>query len=64
MHNNQDLRRARRHWRIDDIPFDLIEPSQATADPQLFYLLPSASFVGIPSDLYTQSLVSLLEKKS
>ncbi len=44
-------------WSIDDIPFDLLERDQVQDDERLFYLLASASFIEITSDLYTDMLV-------
>lgn len=46
------------HWHVDDIPFHLLQPAPARADPDLFHLLTAASFVEITSDLYTQNLLA------
>ncbi|MGE5220612.1 MAG: ferritin-like domain-containing protein [Chloroflexota bacterium] len=46
-----------RHWRIDDIPYASIERARVAGNRELFYLLASASFVEITSDLYTRNLV-------
>lgn len=47
----------REHWHVEDIPYRSIEHYQADISPDLFYLLASASFVEITSDLYTLKLV-------
>ncbi len=46
-------------WSVDDIRFDQIDPRLIAADAQLFYMLVSASFVEITSDLYTRNLTEL-----
>ncbi len=45
------------HWRVDDIPFDAVDPSRLRGHTDLFFMLVSASFVEISSDLYTRNLV-------
>src|SRR5471032_3511017 len=48
-------------WSIDDIPYRLLVRGQGRDlvhdDERLFYLLASASFIEITSDLYTANLV-------
>ena len=48
-------------WSIDDIPYGLLVRGQGRDlvrdDERLFYLLASASFIEITSDLYTGNLV-------
>ncbi len=45
------------YWSIEEIPYDSIERDQVAADQKLFYLLTSASFVEITSDVYTRKLI-------
>ena len=49
--------RPRRHWTIDDIDFGMIDHALVKHDTLLFFMLASASFVEITSDLYTHNLV-------
>lgn len=44
-------------WSVDHIPYDRLERSRVQSDRQLFYLLSSASFIEITSDLYTRNLI-------
>jgi rubrerythrin len=44
-------------WCVDQIPYEALERSRVEWDRQLFYLLTSASFIEITSDLYTRNLV-------
>lgn len=44
-------------WGLDDIPFEQIEVSKARNSEELFYLVTSASFIEIASDLYTSNLI-------
>jgi rubrerythrin len=44
-------------WSIEQIPYRLLDRSRVQSDRQLFYLLTSASFIEITSDLYTRNLV-------
>ena len=44
-------------WSVDEIRFDEIERDRIKEDTQLLYLLTSASFIEITSDLYTRNLV-------
>ncbi len=45
------------HWHVADIPYNCIELDRADTGKDLFYLLTSASFVEISSDLYTRKLL-------
>jgi hypothetical protein len=44
-------------WSVDEIRYDEIERDRIKEDTQLLYLLTSASFIEITSDLYTRNLV-------
>jgi hypothetical protein len=44
-------------WRVDDIPYHAIDPTLLQGHDDLFFMLVSASFVEISSDLYTRNLV-------
>ena len=44
-------------WSIEDIPYRSIVRDQVSSDRRLFYILASASFIEITSDLYTRNLV-------
>ena len=44
-------------WTIDDIDFGMIDHALVKHDTLLFFMLASASFVEITSDLYTHNLV-------
>ena len=56
MSHDLHLHHAPGRWHLDDIPFHRLAPDRVQADPKRFYLLASASFVEITSDLYTQTL--------
>ena len=58
MNAEQEIPGLAEHWRVDDIPFGLLEPAPVRSNPDLFYLLAAASFVEITSDLYTQTLLA------
>jgi hypothetical protein len=45
-------------WSLSDIPFDSIDVAAVHPREDLFYLVTSASFVEIASDLYTQNLAA------
>lgn len=49
---------GRQGWRAEDIDFSLLQPELARHDRQLFYMVASASFVEITSDLYAANLVN------
>ncbi len=44
-------------WSIEQIPYSSVDRDQGAGDQRLFYLLTSASFVEITSDVYTCKLV-------
>src|ERR1700674_1907270 len=44
-------------WLVDEIRYDEIERDRIKEDTQFLYLLTSASFIEITSDLYTRNLV-------
>lgn len=44
-------------WSVEEIPYALVDRSRIQHDTRLFYLLASASFIEITSDLYTRNLV-------
>lgn len=44
-------------WGLDNIPFEQIDVSKARENEDLFYLVTSASFIEIASDLYTSNLI-------
>ena len=48
---------GRAPWRLDDVRYDAIDVSRIRDDRELLYLVASASFVEITSDLYTQNLL-------
>ena len=48
-------------WSIDDIPFHNIDRDEIPTDWQVFYMLASASFVEITSNLYTGNLVAFYQ---
>jgi hypothetical protein len=43
-------------WSLSDIPYDSIDVAAVRSRDDLFYIVTSASFVEIASDLYTQNL--------
>lgn len=45
-------------WRVEDIDFSRVEKESVSGNSDLFYLVTTASFVEITSDLYTKNLVS------
>lgn len=49
---------SRQRWTLDDIAWDRIDREAVHDDETLFYLVASASFVEITSDLYTRNLVN------
>jgi hypothetical protein len=53
----RNLSPSGRYWSVDDIPYMSIEPDSVAKNVELFYLLASASFVEITSDLYARNLV-------
>jgi hypothetical protein len=55
-------RPGRAAWSLADIRYDTIPCERIRADRDLFYLVTSASFVEITSDLYTRNLVDYFER--
>jgi rubrerythrin len=51
-------------WSIEDIPYDSLVRQQVSEDQRLFYILASASFIEITSDLYTRNLVEFFRHDS
>lgn len=45
-------------WRLEDLPWERIDPAQIVGREDLFYLLTSASFIESGSDLYTSNLAA------
>lgn len=44
-------------WSVEDIPYDALARERVKDDAQLFYVVTSASFIEITSDLYTRNLI-------
>jgi rubrerythrin len=44
-------------WSVEDIPYESLARDRVVADERLFYVVASASFIEITSDLYTQNLI-------
>jgi hypothetical protein len=51
-------------WSMEDIPYGLIAHKRVRDDEPLFYLLASASFIEITSDLYADNLVEFYRHDS
>lgn len=51
------IERGQRNWKLEDLDFGAIRKNLAAGDESLFYLLASASFVEILSELYTANLI-------
>lgn len=47
----------KRKWRLEDIDFGAVKREMVRSDERLFYLLASASFVEILSEVYTGNLI-------
>ncbi|MGH8399004.1 MAG: ferritin-like domain-containing protein [Gammaproteobacteria bacterium] len=45
-------------WTLDDIPWQAIHQDSVAHEEELFYLVTTASFIEITTDLYTQNLIS------
>ncbi len=52
---------ARAPWSIETIPYHLLSPAALAEDRELFYLVASASFLEITTDVYTRNLVQFFE---
>ena len=48
---------GRASWSMEDIPYHALAHAQVRDDERLFYILASASFIEITSDLYSHNLV-------
>jgi len=44
-------------WTVDDIPYDAVDAALMRDETELFYIIASASFIEITSDLYTRNLI-------
>jgi rubrerythrin len=51
-------------WSPDDIPYDALARERVRDDMHLFYIVASASFVEITSDLYTYNLIEYFRDDS
>lgn len=49
-------------WSVDEVPYHALQREIVGKDAQLFYILASASFVEITSDLYTRNLVEFFQR--
>jgi hypothetical protein len=50
-------RTARRHWALDDIPWQAIRHDAVTGSEALFYIVAAASLMESATDLYTANLI-------
>jgi hypothetical protein len=48
-------------WTVDDIPYEDIDPALMRDREELFYIITSASFIEITSDLYTRNLIKFYD---
>ena len=48
----------RGHWTLDELPWDSLETERIASNETFFFLVSSASFVEITTDLYTSNLVA------
>ena len=51
-------------WSVEDIPYHTLVHDRVRDDRRLFYILASASFIEITSDLYTRNLVEFFRHDS
>src|SRR6266446_6361672 len=51
-------------WSVEDIPYHTLVHDRVRDDRRLFYILASASFIEITSDLYTRNLVEFFRPDS
>jgi hypothetical protein len=49
-------------WSVDEIPYHALRRDMVRDDTLLFYILASASFVEITSDLYTRNLIEFFRR--
>ena len=54
-------RPARRHWSLDDIPWDEIRRDRVSGNTALFCMLAAASLMESATDLYTANLIKYFE---
>ncbi len=52
-----DRAAARRHWSLDDIPWQSIDREAASRSEALFYMVAAASLMESATDLYTANLI-------
>ncbi|MBV8118580.1 MAG: ferritin-like domain-containing protein [Alphaproteobacteria bacterium] len=52
-----ELRPAKRHWALDDIPWDAVRRDLVAGHEALFYMLAAASLMESATDLYTANLI-------
>lgn len=57
MSNPQAVAREGLPWSLDDIPYRALDRAAVSADALLLYVVVSASFIEITSDLYTHNLI-------
>jgi rubrerythrin len=50
-------RASRRHWSLEDIPWNLVRRDAVTEERAFFFLVASASLMESATDLYTENLV-------
>jgi hypothetical protein len=48
-------------WTVDDIPYANVDPALMRDQTELFYIIASASFIEITSDLYTRNLIEFYD---
>ncbi|MBY0577550.1 MAG: ferritin-like domain-containing protein [Burkholderiales bacterium] len=51
------IEKGHKNWRLEDIDFSMLRRELVVNDERLFYLLASASFVEILSEIYTDNLI-------
>lgn len=54
-------RPARRHWSLDDIPWDEVRRDRVSGNTALFSMLAAASLMESATDLYTANLIEYFE---
>lgn len=55
--DDADRAAARRHWSLDDIPWQSIDRDAASRSEALFYMVAAASLMESATDLYTANLI-------
>jgi hypothetical protein len=61
MDTSDFVSRARRHWTLDDIPWQAIHHDAVTQAEAFFYLVASASLMESATDLYTENLIDFFD---